>query len=193
MNRTEKFLHSYLDRLFPSYASPNSSRFSQLFAEMCKKTQLKLKIKKELMKSQKDEEEKIDEEVNLEKYIIYPQKILSGEEKRTSIIIKGIPCAFGCQNFYELLRMFCKDINFFYIPGFAIVKWQYIYAFATIGNRRGVLNIYEGLSSIKEKYKNFKGYDFSQIEIYFSKSQNINALTKKFKKDGFQNNFVVCK
>lgn len=193
MNRTERFLQSYLERIFPSYNSPESSRFSELFLEMNRRSSQKLlKQKKQKVISEEDEEENTAD-VNLEKYLIYPQKILSGEEKRTSIIIKGIPCAFGCKNFYDLLRMFCRDITFFYIPGFAIAKWEYIYAFATIGNRRGVLNIYEGLNSIKEKYRIFKGFDFSNIEIYFSKLQNINALTKKFKKDGIQNNFVICK
>lgn len=194
MNRTETYLHSYLNKLFPRYTRPESSRFSHLFVETDGKSQLKIKNPKEslFIDSEEENEEKMDE-VNLEKYLICPEKILNGEERRTSIIIKGIPCAFGCKNFYHLLKMFCKDINFFYVPGFAIVKWKYIYAFATIGNRRGVLNIYEGLNSIKEKYKSFKGFDFSKIEIYFSKSQNINALNKKFKKDGILNNFVICK
>ena len=160
-----------LQKLFPKFSSPISSRFSELF--------------REISETNKTESPK--------KYLIFPKKIINGTEKRTSIIIKGIPSAFGCQNFYELLTNFCSDIKFFYIPAYAANKWKYIYAFVTIGRRKGVLNIFEGLTLMKEKYKTFKGFDFSKIEIYFCKSQNIIGLTKKCQNKVNQDNFIICK
>ena len=188
MTKTEKILNLYTHELFPCFSTPEISRFSNLFLELSDNEsdsdsdQFMKNYSEELQKNQK-----------LERYMINPKKILNGSEKRSSIIIKGIPSAFGARNFYEFLTKFCKDINFFYIPGFAINKWKYIYAFATIGSRKGVLNIFEGLTLMKEKYKTFKGFDFSKIEIYFCKSQNIIGLTKRCQNEVSQNNFIICK
>ena len=160
-----------LQKLYPHFSSPDSSRFSELF--------------KEISEENKTESSK--------KYLIIPKRIIDGTEKRTSIIIKGIPSAFGCQNFYELLIHFSNDIRFFYIPAYAVNKWKYIYAFVSFVSQKGVLNIFEGLSTMRDKYKSYNGFDFSKIEIYFCKSQNINGLIRKYQKDTYQSNFLVCK
>ena len=186
MTKMEQTLCLYTHKLFPQFSTPAYSRFSTLFSELSEKD-----FDSELIKRKNSED--LEECINIEKYRINPKTILNGIEKRNSIIIKGIPNSFGARNFYELLVKFCKDISFFYIPGFAINKWKYIYAFATIGSRKGVLNIYEGLTLIKEKYKTFKGFDFSKIEIYFCKSQNIIGLTKKNQKKNNKKNFIICK
>ena len=129
----------------------------------------------------------------MERYRINPKKIIDGIEKRTSIIIKGIPADFGVLNFFGLLTKFCKKIKFFYVPGFAIAKWKYIYAFVTIGHRMGVLDIFEALTLMRDKFKIYNGFDFSKIEIYFCKTQNIINLTKKYKKEVNLKNFIIYK
>ena len=183
----ERLLQMYLQKLFPNFSRPLYSRFSGLFYEIAK---INITQPENLTKNdpKKEEENQI-----IEKYRVNPEKILNGTEKRTSIIIKEIPVGFGPLNFYELLKQFSDDINFFYIPGFAIAKWEYIYAFVSIGNRKGVLDIYEGLTLLRDKYKTFKGYDFSKIEVYFCRSQNIIGLKKKCQKEIDQKNFFICK
>ena len=187
MTEIEKHLQRYLQKLFPHFSSPLSSRFSKLFYELSK---IKLIQTENITKT-----EPIDEKENqiLEKYRIYPEKILNGVETRTSIIIKNIPGAFGALSFYKLLTQFSNDIKFFYIPGFAIEKWEYIYAFATIGHIEGILDIYEGLTFLRDKFKILKGYDFSKIEIYFCKYQNKNSLMKKSHKEIDPKSFFICK
>ena len=182
----ETYIQEYIKKLFPSFSSPIYSRFSQLFREISETTKLKNKT------FHKDSKKDFDDN-NLGKYLIIPNKIINGVEKRTSIIIKGIPSAFGVQNFYELLTKFCKDIDFFYVPGYAVNKWQYIYAFANLGHRKGVLDIFEGLTIMRDKYKTYQGFDFSKIEVYFCKSQNINGLIKKYQTEVNQSNFLLCK
>ena len=59
--------------------------------------------------------------------------------------------------------------------------------------KRTTISIFEGLNLIKDKYKTFKGFDFSKIEIYFCKSQNINGLVNKYQKELNQKNFIICK
>ena len=188
MNKMEKDLYLYTHKLFPRFSTPTSSRFSELFSELSENDSDSDSDRLKRIYSNE-----LEEDPDIERYRINPKKILDGIERRSSIIIKGIPAEFGAQNFYELLTKFCKDIKFFYIPGFAITKWKYIYAFATVGRRKGVLSIFEGLALMKNKYKTFKGFNFSNIEIYFCKSQNIIGLTKKYRKGVNKNNFTVCK
>ena len=178
MTKMERVLCLYTQKLFPQFSTPAFSRFSTLFSELYEKD-LEIDL---LTKTTNQELDELDKIPNIEKFRINPRTILNGTERRNSIIIKGIPSALGASNFYQLLTKFSKEINFFYIPGFSITKWKYIYAFATIGRRKGVLNIYKGLTLIKEKFNNYKGFDFSKIEIYFCKSQNIIGLTKKYQK-----------
>ena len=183
----EILLQLYLNNLFPHFSSPFSSRFSGLFYELSK---INL-IKSENFTITDSKIEK--ENQNLEKYKINPEKILNGTETRTSIIIKEIPRAFGAFNFYELLTKFSGQINCFYIPDFAVAKWEYIYAFVTIEHAKGILDIYEGLTFLRDKFKIFNGCDFSKIEIYFCRSQNRTSLKKKCHKEVNQNNFFICK
>lgn len=162
--------HYELHKLFPKFNSPITSRFSDFF--------------KKISEKKKNESTK--------KYLIIPEKIQNDKEKRTSIIIKGIPSAFGYQNFYDLLYHFNKNIKFFYIPSFGTNRWKFVYAFVNLLDKNGVLDIYKGLNLIKDKFKSINGYDFSKIEIYFSKSQNINRLIKKYQKNFYQNHFLIC-
>ena len=187
MTKIELFLQLYLQELFPRFSSPLSSRFSVLFCELSK---INIITQENLLKNDpKNEKEKQD----LEKYKINPEKILNGTETRTSVIIKEIPGSFGPKNFYELITKFSNEIKFFYIPDFAVAKWEYIYAFATIGHINGVLDIYEGLTFLRDKFKTFNGHDFSKIEIYFCRSQNRTALMKKCHKGIDQKNYFICK
>ena len=182
----DALIQEYIKKLFPSFSSPTCSRFSKLFREISEITELKNSA------PQKDHKEN-SEDSNLGKYLIIPNKIINGTEKRTSIIIKGIPSAFGVENFYELLTKFSNDIGFFYVPGYAVSKWKYIYAFANLGHRKGVLDIFEGLTIIRDKYKIFQGFDFTKIEVYFCKSQNINGLITKYQTETYQPNILLCK
>ena len=179
----EKTLYLYPHKLFPRFSTPNSSRFSELFSELSDNDsdsdfdgQLNEIYSKEL-----------EDDPNIERCRIDPEKLLNGIEKRNSIVIKGIPSDFGAHNFYELLTKFCKKIKFF-----ATTKRNYTYAFVTINHGMEVLNIFEALTLMKEELKIYKGYDFSKIEIYFSKSQNIIDLAKKYHKKVSQKNFIVC-
>ena len=188
MTKMEKALYLYTNKLFPHFSTPSISRFSELFSKLSDNDScLDSDQLKEIYSTE------LKEDINMEKYQINPKKIKDGIEKRNSIIIKGIPSDFGPYNFYELLTKFCKDIKFFYIPGFVINKWKYIYAFVKIGSQMGVLDIFEALTFMRDKFKTYNGFDFSKIEIYFCKSKNIIGLTKKYQKEANQKNFIICK
>ena len=177
----------YLRKIFPHFSRPLSSRFSELFYELSK---IKLTQTENITKTE-PKNKKLNQ--NLEKCRINPEKILNGLENRTSIIIKNIPNAFGGLNFYKLVSQFSNEIKFFYIPGFEITKWEYIYAFVTIGHIKGVLDIYEGLNLIRDKFKIFNGHDFSKIEIYFCRSQCRTGIMKKCHKEIYPNSIYIYK
>ena len=180
----EKNDFNYIRLLFPKFRSPEKSRFSTLFNEISHSREDFYVRNPINLDSDKEDED-------FYKYIIDPKKVINGLEKRTSIIIKGIPCYFGCLSFYQLLTQFSKDIDFFYVPGYALGKWEYIYAFVNVCHCKGILNIYEGLTTIRDKYKRYGGFDFSKIEIYYCKSKNINGLMKKSQNDKNLNNFLI--
>ena len=56
-----------------------------------------------------------------------------------------------------------------------------------------VLNIFEALTLMRDKLKIYKGFNFTKIEIYFCKYQNLIDLTKKYQKEVDQKNFIICK
>ena len=186
-----------LELFFPHYRSPSQSRFIKLFAELTNNTFYYMY--KEMDKSNannqfKEQNEKVFEDENSkenDQYQIIISKIKSGNEKRTSIIIKGIPSSFGCQNFYQLIKQFYKNVNFFYIPGYVCTQKEYMYAFVNVANSKGIINIYNGLKKIRDCFSQYSGYDMTKVEVYFSKAQGYKSLKRKYTNEYF-NNFLVC-
>ena len=87
MNLREKIL---LGLYFPNFKSPSSSRFDSLFKYLEKH-----KKKKKHTKS----------------YIIFPERIIGGEDKRTSILIKNIPKNIKTKEIRGIVEKF-GNINF---------------------------------------------------------------------------------
>lgn len=148
-----------IEELFPQFSSAEKSRFIQMFEELSTKS----KICNEKAKT----------------YDVRINSIISGEERRTSLIIKGFPSKMLIQEVYYLLKYFTQDITFFYIPIYIKEKKKYMYAFVNVFNYKSVIPLYIGLTNLKNKKKFYCGYDFSELEICFSKTQGQNALAKK--------------
>ncbi len=89
------YLRIILLLYFPQFSSPNNSRFESFFLS-------KFKEKNALNKKIKNSK------------IIFPEKIARNEDKRTSIIIKGIPNDLPKNEFKNYLDKF-GNINYFYI------------------------------------------------------------------------------
>ena len=111
-------------------------------------------------------------------------------KKRSSIIIKFIPSLLGPVNFYFLLKNFSKKINYFYIPGRVSTNKKFMYAFVNVPNNKEIIRIVDGLTTIKNKYGFYRGFDFRYLEVYFSKTQGYKALHKKYKYKEI-NDFVI--
>ena len=94
MNTIERLL---ILMYFPQFKSPNCSRFESFFVSILKK-ETPLNKNKNINKS----------------IIIYPEKIVRNEDKRTSIIIKGIPTFMPKKEVRSFIEQY-GNLNYLYI------------------------------------------------------------------------------
>ena len=67
---------------------------------------------------------------------------------------------------------------------------EYMYAIINLSNNKGIINIFNNLITMKNKFGTFLGHDLHNIEIYFSKTQGYRSLKRKYNNE--YNSFIVC-
>ena len=149
MNLKEKIL---LKLNFPHFISPPSSRFEEFFSNL------------------KENYEYINSSIT---YKIYPERIISGEDKRTSIVIKNIPTHIKKKEIRAMIETFA-NINYL-----SIIKDQkkkkFIEAYLNVVNYKSIVPIFMGL---RKHIFNSK-YQSKMLELYYSEYQG-KANLKKF-------------
>ena len=141
---------------FPNFKSPSSSRFESLFISL----------------------NKIDEykENNFISYLILPEQIIQGKDKRTSLLIKNIPKYVKKREIRNMIEKF-GNINYLILiddqnnQNFSI-------AYLNVINYRTIVPIYMGLRKHTFQYLN----KIIPIEILYSKIQGKDALKNYFSK-----------
>ena len=155
--RDRLLLHLY----FPNYKSPTSSRFESLFLSL-KKSDI---YKKNSYTSS----------------IIFPERIIQGEDKRTTIIIKNIPKIVKKREIRSMIEKY-GNINYL-----ALVQdhnfENFIIAYLNVINYKNFVPIFMGLRKHTFNYFN----RIVQIEILYSKIQGKEELKRIFKCDYFNN------
>ena len=96
---------------------------------------------------------------------INPKKIKNGYDQRTSMIIKGLPSIMDNRDLYSLISLYTSNFDFLHIPKSAKETKQFMYAFVNLTSPKALLSLYLGLISIKEKYKYYKGFNLSNLEL----------------------------
>ena len=152
MYKKEKIL---LQLYFPNFKSPPSSRFESLFVNINKT-------------NEKQNENK--------SYLIFPERIIRGEDKRTSILIKNIPKNIKKKEIRNLIEQYA-NINFLGITHDKNSK-SLIVAYLNVINYKTVVPIYMGLRKNTFNYHNKK----ILAELYYSKFQGKEELKKVFHK-----------
>ena len=165
---------SILDKYFCNCKKPSVSRFTELFQTLTTEENQK---EKNIFSSTIDNDKKSKNEEKLE---IIPYKIKKGQDKRSTIIIKGIPSFLTANEVYILVNQFYNKINFFYIPSYIQNQKEYMYAFVNVNNYKGIINIYNGFMKLKQQYTNCFGSIFSKVELFYSKTQGKSALINKY-------------
>ena len=151
-----------LSELFPNFSHPYQSRFCYFFEENSK-TEILSHKKESLMSS-----------------IIDIDKINKGKENRTTLIIKGIPSIMKTEEVKKLLSSYFNNIEYFYLPEFCHLNKKSMFCFIKLSNSMSVSSIFIGLSTLRDRFKYWKGYDMRSLEIYFAKEQNFNCINKSY-------------
>ena len=140
---------------FPQFKSPTTSRFEGLFLSTSKK----------------------ENPYYNTSGIIYPEKIIRNEDKRTSIIIKGFPRDMSKKEVKGFLEKF-GNLNYLYIAYDFSSENNSSIAYINFINYKSIISTYMNLRNY-ELIKNGQAYTF---EVMYSNVQGKEKLKKYIKK-----------
>ena len=147
---------------FPQFKSPNNSRFETFFISILKKED---SYKKNKNKSK----------------IIFPEKIIRNEDKRTSLIIKGIPHDMSKKEVRDLIEKH-GNLNFLYIiKDSNNEEKNSSIAYVNVINYKTIIPIYMNLRNFEIK-RNEKTY---KIKMSYSSAQGKEELKKYIRHNKF--------
>ena len=149
---------------FPQFNSPDTSRFQTFFLTLNTFQKGKEKKKKEISN------------------VIYPDKIMQGEDKRTSIVIKNIPKTMKKKEIRKMVEKY-GNINFLAISKDKI-KENYVNAYLNAINYKSIVPIYMSLRKVNFNYQG----NLLNIQIVYSEIQGKSELKKVFVNDYFDKN-----
>ena len=141
--------------LFPNYEQKKESRFSDFFSKY--------------RFYEKNEEKKLE---------LNGHKIFTGEDKRSTILIKNLPKNLT-KNQLKLILEKIANINFIYIPLFMLSSENLRCAFVNVVNSKSIIDIYLKLKKINFEYDNPN----TKIEICYSYLQGKKALLDYFREE----------
>ena len=147
---------------FPQFQSPNCSRFESFFVSLIKKD---TSINKNNNKSK----------------IIYPEKIVRNEDKRTSLIIKGIPTEMPKKEARSIIEKY-GNINYLYlIKDITNKDNNTSIAYVNVINYKSIIPLFMNLRNCKL----CKDGKIFTIKIMYSLVQGKKELKQYIKKNNF--------
>ncbi len=141
-----------IDLIFPNYEKPKESRFNKFFSE-------------------NKNNRYVYNKMQLNGY-----KILTGEDKRTTILIKNLPKNMT-KNQLKMIIEKIANINYIYIPLFMLSADNLRCAFVNVVNSKSIIDIYLKLKKLNFKYDNPN----TKIEITYSILQGKKALIENYR------------
>ena len=120
----------------------------------------------------------INSNLSMNSFEISLEKIKNSEDKRTSIILKNIPNTLNKENLNKLLHG-VGNINYLYLPFDKITKKNFGFAFVNMVNYKSIIKLYNKITCLN--FDNNK----KSIEVYYSKIQGKEGLSKMFRKNKF--------
>lgn len=137
---------------YPFYTSPPESRFTSMFSS--------LNFKQKNIKKTS---------------VIYPNRIISGEDKRTSILIKNLPPNMTQKKLEKIVSQY-GNINFCYVPCNGKSN-EYKYGFVNTINYRTVAEIFMGIRKFNFDFKNIS---HPEVKVSYCSIQSRKSLIEKF-------------
>ena len=148
------FYNKLIDLIFPKFEKREESRFNKFFSENKGNSFIGKKLQ------------------------LNGHKIFTGEDKRTTILIKNIPRNMT-KNQLKLILEKIANINYIYIPLFMLSADNLRCAFVNVVNSKSIIDIYLKLKKINFAYDNPN----TKIEITYSQLQGKKALIDNFKEE----------
>ena len=105
-------------------------------------------------------------------------KIFTGEDKRSTILIKNLPKTMT-KNQLKLILEKIANINFIYIPLFMLTQDNLRCAFVNVVNPKSIIDIYLKLKKLNFEYDNPN----TKLEICYSYLQGKKALLDNFREE----------
>lgn len=112
------------------------------------------------------------------RYELNGHKIFTGEDKRSTILIKNLPRTMT-KNQLKLILEKIANINFIYIPLFMLTKDNLRCAFVNVVNSKSIIDIYIKLKKLNFVYDNPN----TKLEICYSYLQGKKALIDNFREE----------
>lgn len=140
---------------FPKYEQKKESRFTNFFSK-CNYYETR-------------EENKLE---------LNGHKIFTGEDKRSTILIKNLPKTMT-KNQLKLILEKIANINFIYIPLFMLTQDNLRCAFVNVVNPKSIIDIYLKLKKLNFEYDNPN----TKLEICYSYLQGKKALLDNFREE----------
>ena len=157
MSITERII---ISMYFPQFHSPNCSRFESFFVSILKK------------------ENPLNKNNNKSK-IIYPEKIVRNEDKRTSIIIKGIPTDMPKKDVRNFIEKY-GNLNYLYITKDSTDEEKKTsIAFVNVINYKSIIPLFMNLRNYKIK----RDEKIFHIKIMYSFVQGKKQLKQYIKQN----------
>ena len=151
MNNCEEII----SLLFPNFEQKKESRFSKFFIN-----NRYYEVKEE------------------RKFELNGHKIFTGEDKRSTILIKNLPKTMT-KNQLKLILEKIANVNFIYIPLFMLTKDNLRCAFVNVVNSKSIIDIYLKLKKLNFVYDNPE----TKLEICYSYLQGKKALIDNFREE----------
>ena len=150
-----------LSLYYPQFYTPINSRIQTFFNSLEKK------------------ENNSNSKLNKSK-IIFPEKIARNEDKRTSLLIKGIPDYYSKNDIINYITKF-GNINYFFISK-NVKNKNTLIAFINVINYKSIIPIFMNLRNLKFAISG----NIYNIEITYSKIQGKQKLKQYIKKNIFK-------
>ena len=127
----------------------------------------------------------------MDKYKINKNRIISGKDRRTSLIIKNLPREISKYEMFYLLKLYTNNIDFFYLEKSLDENNKTNNAFINLTNTKALLTLFEGLSNLRDIYKFYNGHNFSDILIFYSHNQGLESLRRRFEEEKKENIAII--
>ena len=146
-----------LELIFTKFMSTKESRFAPLFDTM--------------------RVEDASPKIRSKTFTISLEKILKGEDKRTSVMIKNLPNDVN-KDYINKILCDVGNINYVYLPYDKNSSRSLGFAFVNVVNYKNIIKLYNKLNGIKLENFNMK----RPLEICYSKVQGKLGLSQMFVK-----------